>query len=147
MLGPDNQSIQIATNEPNKTFDALIAHHYEVQSGAAPNVTSEHRAQLIHLSGIQLTAGEELLLWTDTALGQVGVSNTGAAKNFNVVVSLVDMKTGQAMGSQSVAGQVDANADFMLAVPDWSQMTAVPTTKQGALRALLPTNFEMPTVK
>ncbi len=147
LLGPDNQSIQIATNEPNKTFDAWIAQHYEVQSGAAPNVTSVHRAQLIHLSGIKLTAGEQLLLWTDTALGQVGVSNSGAAKSFNVEVSLVDMKTGQATGSQSVAGQVDANADFALAVGDWNQMTAIPTTQQGALRALLPANFQMPVVK
>jgi len=147
LLGPDNQSIQIATNEPNKTFDAWIAQHYEVQSGSAPNVTSVHRAQLIHLSGIKLAAGEQILLWTDTALGQVGLSNTGAAKSFNVVVSLVDLKTGQATGSQSVAGQVDANADFMLAVPDWNQMTAGPTTRQGALRALLPANFQMPTVK
>ena len=147
LLGPDNQSIQIATNEPNKTFDAWIAQHYEVQSGAAPNITSVHRAQLIQLSGIKLTAGEQLLLWTDTALGQIGVSNTGAAKNFNVAVSLLDLITGQTTASQSLAGQVGANADFMLAVPDWTQMTTAPTTQQGALRALLPPNFQTPTVK
>ena len=146
LLGPNNQSIQIATNEPNKTFDAWIAQHYEVQSGAAPNVTSAHRAQVIHLSGIKLTAGEQLLLWTDTALGQVGVSNSGAAKSFNVAVSLVDLKTGQATATQNVAGQVAANADLALAVPDWN-LTAAPTSKQGALRALLPANFQMPTVK
>ena len=147
LLGPDNQSIQISTTEPNKTFEAWIAQHFEVQSGTAPATTSTHHAQVVHMSGIELAAGEQLLLWTDNALGQIGVSNKGAAKNFTVAVSLVDLKTGQATATQTTPGQVGVNADLKLAVTNWNQLTTAPAISQGALHSLLPPNFQMPTVK
>jgi hypothetical protein len=146
LVGPWNQSIQLSTSDANKTFDVLIAQHYEVQSGAAPNVQTTHHVQLVELSGLSLNKGEQLLLWTDTAIGQVGVSNTGAAKNFNATISVLDAATGKATASHQIAGAVAANADFKVAIPDWKLVTA-PTTQQGALRSLLPSGFQMPTVK
>ena len=96
---------------------------------------------------MSLAPGEQLLLWSDEILGQVGVSNTGAAKAFKVAVSTVDPASGKVTASQTVAGSVAANADFAIAVASWSQLSSAPTTKQGALRALLPSNFQMPTVQ
>jgi hypothetical protein len=146
LLGPDNRSIQISTNDANKTFNALISQRYDVQSGAAPGVKTSQQMQYVQLEGLSLKAGEQVLLWTDTALGQVGVSNTGAAKNFSVTVSTVDAATGKASASQNVAGSVAANGDFVAVIPNWQQLAA-PTTKQGALGALLPANFQKPVVK
>ena len=146
LLGPDNQSIQISTNDTGKTFNALISQRYDVQSGSAPKVTTTPQMQLIQLTGLTLNPGEQLLLWTDTPIGQIGVSNAGAAKAFGVTVSVVDPTTGKTSASQNVAGSVAANADFLVTVPNWNQLNAAPATKQGALRALLPANFQAPTV-
>jgi hypothetical protein len=147
LLGQNNYSIQISTNEAGKTFDALLTQRYDVQTGAAPNIQTTPQTQMVALTGLSLAPGEQLLLWSDEILGQVGVSNTGAAKTFKVAVSTVDPATGKVTASQTVAGTVAANADFAIAVASWSQLGSAPTTKQGALRALLPSNFQMPTVQ
>ena len=147
LLGPNNYSIQISTNETGKKFDALLTHRYDVQTGAAPNIQTTSQVQLVALTGLSVAPGEQLLLWSDAILGQVGVSNTGAAKAFKVAVSMVDPATGKVTATQTVAGAVAANADFALAVANWNQLTSAPTTKQGALRGLLPSNFQMPTVQ
>lgn len=146
LVGPDNQSIQIGTNDSKKTFDVLIAQHYEVQSGSAPNQTTTHQMQLVHLNGLTLNAGEELLLWTDAAMGQVGISNPGAAKNFTVTVSSLDASSKNPTATHTVAGSVAANADFRMMIPDW-KLADAPSTEKGKLRKLLPANFQMPTVK
>ena len=146
LVGPDNQSIQITTNDANKTFNALIAQRYHVQSGAAPNVKTTQEMQVIQIETLSLKAGEHLLLWTDAAIGQVGLSNTGAAKNFTLTVSSADPTSGKVTASQHVAGSVAANGDFAATIPSWQNL-AVPTTRQGVLHALLPANFQMPTVK
>lgn len=147
LLGPNNYSIQVSTNEAGKTFDALLTQRYDVQTGAAPNVQTTPQMQMVALTGLSLAPGEQLLLWSDEILGQVGVSNTGAAKAFKVAVSTVDPASGKVTASQTVAGSVAANADFAIAVASWSQLSSAPTMKQGALRALLPSNFQMPTVQ
>jgi hypothetical protein len=146
LLGPDNQSIQLSSSDTGKTFDVLIAQHYEVQTGAAPHVESTHQVQLIELSGLSLNPGEQLLLWTDTAIGQVGVSNSGAAKNFNATISAVDAATGKATATHQLAGAVAANSDFKITIPDWKLATA-PTTQRGSLKSFLPAGFQAPTVK
>ena len=147
LLGPNNYSIQVSTNEPGKTFDALLTHKYDVQTGAAPNIQTTSQVQLVALTGLGVAPGEQLLLWSDPILGQVGVSNTGAAKTFKVAVSIVDPATGKVTATQTVPGSVAANADFAVAVANWNQLSSAPTTNQGALRALLPSNFQMPTVQ
>jgi hypothetical protein len=147
LLGPNNHSIQISSNETGKTFDALLTHRYDVQTGAAPNVQTTPQMQMVALTGLSVAPGEQLLLWSDAILGQVGVSNTGAAKAFKVAVSMVDPTTGKVTASQTVAGSVAASADFALAVANWNQLSSAPTTKQGALRELLPSNFQMPAVQ
>jgi hypothetical protein len=147
LLGPNNYSIQISTNEAGKTFDALLTHKYDVQTGAAPNVQTTSQIQLVALTGLSVAPGEQLLMWSDPILGQIGVSNTGAAKTFQVAVSVVDPGTGQTKATQTVAGSVAANADFAVAVANWNQLSSAPTAKQGALRELLPANFQMPTVQ
>jgi hypothetical protein len=101
---------------------------------------------LIELSGLSLNPGEQLLIWTDAAIGQVGVSNPGVAKNFTTTISAVDAATGKTTASHQLAGTVAANADFALAIPDWKLATA-PTTQQSTLRSLLPANFQMPSVQ
>ena len=118
-----------------------------MQAGAAPNIQTTPQIQMVALTGLSVAPGEKLLLWSDATLGQVGVSNTGAAKAFKVAVSMVDPATGKVTGSQSVAGSVAANGDFAMAVADWNQLSSAPTTKQGALRELLPSNFQMPAVQ
>ncbi len=147
LLGPNNYSIQISTNEAGKTFDALLTHRYDVQTGAAPNVQTTSQIQLVALKGLSVAPGEQLLMWSDNVLGQVGVSNTGAAKAFQVAVSTVDPASGKVTATQTVAGSVAANADFALTVANWNQLSSAPVTKQGALRALLPANFQMPAVQ
>jgi hypothetical protein len=147
LLGPNNNSIQISTNENGKTFDALLTQRYDVQTGTAPNVQTTSQIQYVALTGIKIAPGEQLLIWSDTALGQIGVSNTGAAKAFNVTVSTVDPSTGKVTATQNVAGSVAANADFAATIANWNQLTSAPATKQGALRGLLPSNFQMPTVQ
>src|SRR5208283_722390 len=144
LMGPDNQSIQISTSDANKTLNALISQRYDVQSGAAPNVKTSQQMQYVQIEGLSLNAGEQLLLWTDAALEQVGVSNTGAAKNFNVTISTADPATGKVVASQQVAGGVAANSDFV-AITNWQQIAA-PAIKQGALGALLPASFQKPVV-
>jgi len=143
LLGPDNQSVLIGTSESNKTFNVLIAQRYDVQSGAGTTATKAPQGQQIQLSGLTLNAGEQLLLWTDPAIGQVGISNPGAAKNFNVTISALDPATGNAKASKTVSGSVAANADFKLTIPDWTLGNA-PTSQSGALHALLPAGFHMP---
>jgi hypothetical protein len=91
--------------------------------------------------------GEQLLIWSDNILGQIGVSNTGAAKAFQVALSTIDPASGKVAATQTVAGSVAANADFALQVSTWSQLSSAPATKQGALRSLLPANFQMPAVQ
>jgi len=145
VLGPDNQSIQISTSDTNKTFDVLIAQRYDVQSGTGTTATKTPQAQLVKLSGVTLNPGEQLLLWTDAAIGQVGVSNPGAAKTFNVSISTLDSTTGNAVKSQTVAGSVAASADFKVTIADWT-LGSAPTTQSGGLRALLPAGFKAPTV-
>lgn len=142
LLGPDNQSVQISTTETNKTFNVLIAQRYDVQSGAGTTTTTP-QAQHIQLGGLALNAGEQLLLWTDSAMGQVGISNPGAAKNFNLTISTLDPATGNAKASKTVAGSVAANADFKLTIADWTLGNA-PTSQTGTLRTLLPSGFKMP---
>ncbi|MGO8789368.1 MAG: hypothetical protein ACLQVL_18545 [Terriglobia bacterium] len=118
LLGPNYYSIQVSTNEAGKTFDALVTHRYDVQTGAAPNVQTTPQMQMAALAGLSLASGEQLLLWGDEILGQVGVSNTGAAKTFKIAASTVDPATGKVTASQTVAGSVAANADFAVAVTD-----------------------------
>jgi hypothetical protein len=146
LLGPDNRSIQISTKDANKTFNALISQRFDVQTGTGTAMKTIQQMQHVQIQGLNLNAGEQLLLWTDTAIGQVGVSNTGAAKNFSVTVSTVDAATGKSTASQNLAGSVAANGDFVAVIPNWQQLSA-PTTKQGALGALLPANFQKPVVK
>ena len=112
-----------------------------------PNIQPPRKFRWLRSPGLSVAPGEQLLLWSDEILGQVGVSNTGAAKAFNVAVSTVDPASGKVMASQTVAGSVAANADFAMAVANWNQLSSAPTTKQGALRELLPSNFQMPTVQ
>jgi hypothetical protein len=147
LLGPNNYSIQISTNETGKTFDAFLTHRYDVQTGAAPNIQTSSQMQMVALTGLSVAPGEQLLLWGDATLGQVGVSNTGAAKSFKVAVSTLDPATGKVTATQTVAGSVAANADFVASVASWNQLTSAPATKQGALRGLLPASFQMPTVQ
>jgi hypothetical protein len=145
LLGPDNQSMQITTSDAGKSFDVLIAQHYDVQSGTGANATTTLQAQKVELSGLALNAGEQVLVWTDAAIGQVGVSNPGAAKNFNVTISSLDPSTGAAKASKTVAGSVAANADFKITIADWT-LAGTPATQAGALHALLPSGFQMPAV-
>jgi hypothetical protein len=147
LLGPNNESIQIGTNESGKTFDALLTQRYDLLTGSALNPQTTSRVQVVALTGLSVAPGEKLLLWADKALGQIGVSNSGLAKTFKATVSIVDATTGKPTASRTVAGSVAANADFALAVSDWNQLSSAPTTRQGALQALLPANFQMPTVK
>ena len=148
LLGPNNHSIQISTNESGKPFDALLTRRYDVQTGSALNPQTSSQVQSIALTGLSLVPGEKLLVWADELLGQIGVSNTGTAKTFKATVSNVDAASGKVSGSQAVAGSVAANADFALSVVDWNQqLKSTPTTKQGALYSLLPANFQMPTVQ
>ncbi len=145
LLGPDNQSMQITTSDANKTFDVLIAQRYDVQSGAGAAATTTPQAQQVTLSGLALNAGEQVLVWTDQAIGQVGVSNPGAAKNFSVTISTLDSTTGNAKATKTVAGTVAANADFKMTIADWT-LANTPATQAGALHALLPAGFTMPAV-
>jgi hypothetical protein len=145
LLGPDNQSIQISTSDANKSFDVLIAQRYDVQSGAGATATTTQQAQQVTVSGLALNAGEQVLVWTDPAIGQVGVSNPGAAKNFNVTISTLDSTTGNAKATKTVAGSVAANADFKMTIADWT-LANTPATQAGALHALLPAGFKMPAV-
>ena len=147
LLGTNNYSIQISTNEAGKTFDALLTHKYDVQTGAAPNVQTTSQIQLVALTGLSVAPGEQLMVWSDHILGQVGVSNTGAAKAFQVAVSTLDPASGKVTATQTAAGSVAANADFAVAVANWNQLSSAPATKQGALRELLPANFQVPTVQ
>jgi len=147
LLGPNNYSIQISTNEAGKTFDALLSHKYDVQTGAAPNAQTTSQVQVVALKGMGVAPGEQLLIWSDNILGQIGVSNTGAAKAFQVALSTIDPASGKVAATQTVAGSVAANADFALQVSTWSQLSSAPATKQGALRSLLPANFQMPAVQ
>jgi hypothetical protein len=145
LLGPDNQSMQISTSDANKTFNVLIAQHYDVQTGAGASASTTPQAQEVKLSGLALTAGEQVLVWTDPAIGQVGVSNPGAAKSFNVTISTLDPTTGTAKATKTVAGSVAANADFKITIADWT-LAGTPATQDGALHALLPAGFQMPAV-
>ncbi|MEJ2007441.1 MAG: hypothetical protein P8Z30_04660 [Acidobacteriota bacterium] len=147
LLDANNYSIQVSTNETGKTFNALLAQQHQIQTGPAPDVKTTSKVQLVELKGLSMGPGEQLLLWSDATLGQVGVSNTGAAKDFHVTVSTVDPATGKVTATQNAAGSVAANADFAMAVPDWNQLSNALTTKQGALRELLPSNFQMPAVQ
>jgi hypothetical protein len=143
LLGPDNQSVLLTTSESNKTFDVVIAQRYDVQTGTGTTATKTPQAQQVQLSGITLNAGEQLLLWTDPAIGQVGISNPGAAKTFNVTISAFDTSTTTAKATKTVAGSVAANADFKLNIADWT-LGNTPTTQAAALHALLPAGFQMP---
>lgn len=145
LVSPDSQSFQLTTNDANKTFSVLIAQRYDVQSGAAPNLKNTPSMQLVQLDGLSIKAGEQILLWTDAALGHVGVSNTGAARNFTLTVSSIDPSSGEATSQQKVAGAVAENADFVAEIASWQNLS-VPTTKQGAIGSLLPANFQRPKV-
>jgi hypothetical protein len=148
LLGPNNHSMEISTNDTAKTFTVLFAQKYAVQSGAAPNLQTATRAQLVQLSGLSVAPSEKLLLWTDAPIGQIGLSNTGAAKSFSVAVSSLDLATGKTVATQAASGAVAANADFALAVGDWRQLGSTTlASKQGALSSLLPANFQRPTVQ
>jgi hypothetical protein len=147
LLGPNNYSIQVSTSDTGKTFDALLSHRYDVQTGTAPNVQTTQQMQLVSLTGIAMAANEKLLLWGDPILGQVGVSNSGAAKAFTVTVSTVEPSSGKITASQTVNGAVAANGDFAISVANWNQLATAPATAQGAFQALLPANFQMPSVQ
>jgi hypothetical protein len=58
----------------------------------------------------------------------------------------VNPTTGALAASQKVAASVAANADFKMTISKWN-LASAPATQQGALRSLLPANFQMPTVK
>jgi hypothetical protein len=146
LVGPDNQSIQLSTSDGGKSFKVLIAHHYDVQTGTGSTATLAPKMQLIQLSDLMLDAGEEVLLWTDTAIGQVGLSNPGNTKSFTATLSIVDSTTGKTTASQEVAGTVNQNADYLMTISSWS-LSSAPSSEAGALRSLLPAGFQMPTVK
>lgn len=147
LLGPNNHSVQISTNEAGKTFDAVIAHQYALETGVAPNVQRSAQMQTVTLKGLSVAPGEQLLVWSDAVLGQFGVSNPGTAKNFTVVVANTDLASGKITATQTVPGAVAAQGDFAATVADWTQLNAAPATQQGGLRGLLPAGFVMPTVE
>ncbi len=145
LVSADNQSFQLTTNDASKTFSVLIAQRYDIQSGAAANLKTTPSMQLVQLDGLSLQAGEQILLWTDAALSRVGVSNTGAARNFTVTVSSINPSSGEPVALQKTQGAVAANADFIAEIASWQNLV-VPTTKQGAIGSLLPANFQRPKV-
>ena len=145
LVGADNQSIQLSTSDSGKTFNVLIAHRYDVQTGTGSTAKVSPQLQMIQLSNLKLDAGEQVLLWTDTAIGQVGISNPGSPKSFTATLSTVDATTGSPLASQQVAGTVNQNADCRISVSNWS-LSSAPGSQAGALHSLLPAGFKMPTV-
>lgn len=146
LMAPDNQSIQISTSDSSKTFDVLIAQRYDVQSGAAPQIRTAQMMQSVQIEGLTLKMGEELLLWTDAALGQIGISNSGGAKSFELTVSTADPETGKTLASQQLAATVEENGDFVASVDNWQQLSK-PTPKNATSGALLPADFKKPIVQ
>jgi len=148
LLGPDHQAVQITTTDPGKPIKVTLAQKYDVHTGAAPKLQTASRAQVVELGGLSLAQGETLTVWCDATLGQVGVTNSGAAKKFTVSMTSLDLATGKPAATYASDAAIGANADLALAVADWRPSgTLAVTQKQGALSSLLPANFQKPTMQ
>ena len=144
LLGPNHYSVQVSTNDA-KTFTVALAHKYDVHSGAAPNLQTASRAQLVELGGLSLSQGETLTVWSDGPLGQIGLSNSGAAKQVSINATSLDLATGKPIATHSSEAAIDSKTDFALSVADWRQAGAITVTrKQGQLNTLAPANFQKP---